>query len=192
MPYGDVPAFLVKLRKSGAAAAVILSIEFLILTATRTSEALLAKWEEIDVDAGVWTIPAARMKMGREHRIPLSGRALEILDEAKKLDGRGDYVFPGRGGHEPLSNMAFLMLLRRMKEHCTAHGFRSSFRDWAAERTNYSREVTEAALAHALESQTEAAYRRTDLFDRRRSLMAEWAAFTTGANGKVVPMRRRR
>jgi integrase len=190
MPFAEVPAFIVDLRESGTAQAVKLALEFMILTATRTGEVINATWQEFDLAGGVWTIPAARMKAKREHRVPLAARALEILEEAKRLHRRGDHVFPGRGGSEPLSNMAFLMLLRRMGRDVTAHGFRSSFRDWTAEKTNYPREVAEAALAHVVENQTEAAYRRTDLFERRRRLMDEWSAFATRTSGKVVTLQR--
>lgn len=191
LQYVEVPAFIESMREAEAAIAVKLAFEFLILTAARTNEIINATWREFDLDAGVWTIPAARMKAKREHRVPLEGRTLKLLEEAKKLEGRGDYVFPGRGGDVPLSNMVFLMLLRRMGSEVTAHGFRSSFRDWTAEKTSYPREVTEAALAHAVENQTEAAYRRTDLFERRRDLMADWAAFATKAKAKVVALPRR-
>lgn len=191
MPFPEVPAFISRLREIEAAETVKLALEFLILTATRTNEVLLATWSELDLDAKVWTIPAGRMKAGRVHRVPLSARALEILGEAEKHKGRGEFVFPGRGGAKPLSNMALLMLLRRTGLTCTTHGFRSSFRDWTSEKTNYSREVSEAALAHAVSDQTEKAYRRTDLFDRRHSLMDDWAAFATKAKAKVVAMPRR-
>lgn len=186
MPFTEVPAFITRLREFDAADSIKRGFECLILTATRTGEVLLAKWDEFDLEAGVWTIPAERMKAKRKHRIPLSKRAIEILAEAQKDKGRGDYVFPGRGVNSPLSNMAFLMLLRRMGLDCTTHGFRSSFRDWTAEKTNYPREVSEAALAHAVEDQTEAAYRRTDLFERRRTLMEDWAAFATKTKAKIV------
>jgi integrase len=190
LPFSQVPAFLSKLRKAGASDPIKLAFEFLILTATRTNESLLAKWQEFDLKAAIWTIPAARMKAKREHRVPLSPRCLEILAEAKRLSNGNDYVFPGSGVSKPLSNMVFLMLLRRMKYTVTAHGFRSSFRDWAAERTNVPREVCEAALAHAVGDATEAAYRRTDLFERRRELMETWSTFSMGKGGKVVSLRR--
>ena len=175
-----MPAFIQELRTSNAGLAVRLAFEFLILTGARTSEVLNAPWSEFDTQAGRWTIPGARMKAGVEHRVPLSKRAVEILEEAKRLSDGGPYVFPGRHEGKPLSNMVFLMALRRMKQDdLTAHGFRSSFRDWAAERTNVPRAVCEAALAHSLRDKTEAAYNRTDLFDRRRKLMESWAEFAT-------------
>ncbi len=175
------------------------ALEFAILTAARTSEALGAPWAEIDLAAKVWTVPAERMKAGREHRVPLSDAALAVLDKVRPLaltrDGEPDPaapVFPGPRRASPLSNMVLLMLLRRMgRGDLTVHGFRSSFRDWATERTAYPREVVEMALAHAIESKVEAAYRRGDLFDKRRQLMDAWASFcAASAGGKVIPIRR--
>ena len=142
-----------------------MAFEFLILTATRTSELLHAVPDEIDLAGEKWVIPTKRMKSNREFSVPLSMRCLDILDEAKDIPG--DYIFPGRTNTQPLSNMTFLMALRRMGVAATAHGFRSTFRDWAAERTSFSNEVCEMALAHAIEDKTEAAYRRGDLFDKR-------------------------
>ena len=135
---------------------------------------LEAQWSEVDFAEKVWTVPAERMKAGRQHRVPLAPRALEILYRAKEIGGGSEYVFPGRYGKRPLSNMVFLMTLRRMKLDVTAHGFRSTFRDWAAEQTNFPREVCEMALAHAVENKVEAAYRRGDLFEKRRELMTAW------------------
>jgi integrase len=147
-----------------------------ILTAARTGETIGAKWDEIDLSSKVWTILADRMKARREHRVPLAPAAVAILEKAAERR-ENDYVFPGaRGGG--LSNMSFLMLLRRMgRGDLTAHGFRSTFRDWAAERTGFPREVAEQALAQALPDKVEAAYRRSDLFDKRRRLMEAWARF---------------
>jgi integrase len=180
LPYADVPTFLLTLRDADAAEAVKLAFEFLILTATRTSEVLGARWEEIDRDAKVWTIPGERIKAGRVHRVPLSDRCLELLERAAKIADGGPFVFPGRSERKPLSNMVFLMLLRRLKRNdITAHGFRSAFRDWAAERTNVPRAVCEAALAHVVKDKSEAAYFRSDLFERRRELMDAWATFAT-------------
>ena len=178
LPYPEVPAFLDALRRSDASELVKLGLELTILCATRTSETLRAKWSEIDVQTVTWTIPGARMKGGVDHRIPLSSRCVEILTHAQALANGSQYVFPGRAPAKPLSNMAFLMALRRMQRHdVTTHGFRSSFRNWAAEQTNFPRAVCEAALAHALRDKTEAAYHRTDLFERRRELMTAWATF---------------
>jgi len=178
LPFQDVASFIRSLRDADAAEVVKLAFEFTILCATRTSETLNATWDEVDLKAKTWTIPAERMKAGVAHRVPLSDRAVEILKRAETLSEGGPYVFPGRSAKKPLSNMVFLMALRRMKrEDITAHGFRSSFRDWAAEKTNFPRAVCEAALAHTLRDKTEAAYNRTDLFDRRRELMESWSSF---------------
>ncbi len=190
LPYTEISSFLRKLHKSNTAEAVKLALEFLILTASRTSEVIGAKWGEIDWQAKTWTVPADRMKAKRPHRVPLSKRCIEILKSAETLSDGGDYIFPGRL-HQQLSNMAFLMALRRLNYDVTAHGFRSTFRDFAAERTNYPREVCEAALAHTLRDKTEAAYNRTDLFEKRRKLMETWATFAA-ASGKVVSMKRKR
>jgi integrase len=187
MPYAQLPEFAGALRERQAMAA--LALEFVILTATRTSEVLGATWGEVDLEKAIWTIPAARMKAGREHRVPLPPRAIEIL-ETTQLFGK-DWLFPSdRGGK--LSGMAMSMLLRRMKLDCTVHGFRSAFRDWSAECTGYAHEVCEMALAHSIGNKAEAAYRRGDLFDKRRRLMAEWASYcaNNGAAGaSVTPIR---
>lgn len=190
LPFAAVPAFVRDLRASDASEPVRLAFELLILTATRTSEVLGARWTEVDLDMALWTIPGNRIKAGREHRIPLSQRCVAILKRARTLAGDSPFVFPGRSGEKPLSNMVFLMTLRRMKRNCTAHGFRSAFRDWAAERTNFPREVCEMALAHAIPDKVEAAYRRGDLFDKRRELMATWAAYVLAERGKVAVLRR--
>ncbi len=189
LAYQQVPSFVQALREADANESIKLALEFTILCATRTSETLNATWAEIDLNGKTWAIPGARMKTGVEHRVPLSERAVEILNRAKDLS-TGAYVFPGRKEKQPLSNMAFLMTLRRMgRADVTAHGFRSSFRDWAAERTNVPRAVCEAALAHTLRDKTEAAYNRTDLFERRRELMETWAAFATAKPADVVVLR---
>jgi len=180
LPFQEVPAFIQDLRDADSGLAVRLAFELTILCAARTSETLRATWAEVDLKSKTWTIPAARMKAGADHRVPLSKRSIEILKQAKLLADGGSYVFPGRHEGKPLSNMVFLMTLRRMKrDDLTAHGFRSSFRDWAAERTNVPRAVCEAALAHTLRDKTEAAYNRTDLFARRRELMDLWSRFAT-------------
>lgn len=181
MPYGQVPAFIKDLRASDAGEITRLAFEFLILTASRTSEVLQARWNEIDLDQALWTVPAERMKAGRIHRVPLSDRCLAILKRARELGADSSYVFPGRSADKPLSNMVFLMMLRRMKLDVTAHGFRSSFRDWAAEATHFPREVAEMALAHTIENKVEAAYRRGDLMEKRREMMTAWAEFA-GSN----------
>ncbi|MGY2052692.1 tyrosine-type recombinase/integrase [Methylobacterium sp. JK268] len=177
LPYAEVPAFVARLRTCGGSEPVRLAFEFLILTAARTGEVLGMNWSEVDIAERLWTVPAARMKAGREHRVPLSDRALAVLARAKALSTGMALVFPGRSGERPLSNMVFLMLLRRMELGITAHGFRSSFRDWAAEQTNLPREVSEMALAHTVENRVEAAYRRGDLLEKRRELMHVWAIY---------------
>ncbi len=194
LPIDDMPEFLAALRgREGMAAR---ALEFAILTAARTGEVLGARWVELDLGARIWVVPAGRMKVGREHRVPLSDAALAVLDRVRPLalmtDGKPDSaapVFPGLRRALPLSNMVMLMLLRRMKRgDLTAHGFRSTFSDWAAERTAYPREVVEMALAHAIESRVEAAYRRGDLFEKRRQLMGAWARHCEGAPGEVVQL----
>lgn len=183
MPYAAIPAFMVNLRTREAMAA--LALEFVILTAARTNEVLGATWAEIDLDKAIWTIPASRMKAAREHRIPLSPRAVEVLLTVRPL-GTANLFATDKGGK--LSAMAMAMLLRRMKLDCTVHGFRSGFRDWAAECTGYAHEVCEMALAHVVGNKAEAAYRRGDLFDKRRRLMADWATYcaSDGATGATV------
>jgi integrase len=190
MPYTDVPAFMNDLQARQATAA--LALEFAILTAARSGEVLGARWEEFDLDRAVWTVPAIRIKAGREHRVPLTRRALKIV-KAMHEGRNGDYVFPGHKPAKPLSVMALEMVLRRMKiDGVTVHGFRSAFRDWAAECTNFTNEVCEAALAHAIENKVEAAYRRGDLFEKRRKLMEAWATYcSTPKVERIVPFRRK-
>jgi integrase len=190
LPFAQVPAFLQTLRNAEAGESAKLAFEFLILTASRTSEVVGAKWSEINREKKVWTIPADRIKAGREHRVPLSPRCLELLKRAEAISDGGNLVFPGRSLGKPLSNMVFLMLLRRLEQSdITAHGFRSAFRDWAAERTNFPRSVCEAALAHVVKDRTEAAYFRSDLFDQRRKLMDGWSGFATTTPAKVLPIK---
>lgn len=186
LPYAELPAFLQNLRKTSASELATLAFEFLILNASRTSEVLLAKWSEIDLSNSVWTIPASRMKAKREHRVPLTPTSITLLTRAKTLTDNSAYIFPGRNAEKPMSNMAFLMILRRMELTITAHGFRSSFRDWASEQTIFSRDVCEMALAHTIKDKVEAAYRRGDLFEKRRDLMLAWAAFAVSANESHV------
>lgn len=173
LPYAEMPAFTALLRTREGVTAQ--ALEFTILTVARTGEALGARWPEFNLKAALWTVPASRMKSGREHRVPLSPRAVAILKELAKTR-TNDFVFPGLKRGRPLSNMALLMLLRDLEHgHVTVHGFRSSFRDWAAEKTDFAGEVAEAALAHVIGDQVEAAYRRGDLFEKRRELMNAWA-----------------
>ncbi len=187
--YIEMPAFMANLQVRETTAA--LALEFAILTAARSSEVLGARWDEFDLNRAVWTVPSQRMKSGREHRVPLSQRALKIVKVMHEARD-GDFVFPGQKPDKPLSATALLVLLRRMKiESATVHGFRSTFRDWAAESTNFPNEVCEAALAHVIENKAEAAYRRGDLFDKRRKLMDAWAVYcTTSKTGKIVAFRR--
>ena len=184
--YGDVARALVKVRESGASRSTVLALEFLVLTAARAGEVRFATWGEVDVEAATWTVPAERMKTGREHRVPLSARALEVLAEAREVrTGRTDLMFPGRAGRV-LGERSMLQVLDRLGIDATAHGFRASFRVWAAERTNIPREVCEAALAHTIANKAEAAYQRSDLFERRRDLMERWAAYLSEKPADVV------
>jgi integrase len=174
MPSAQLPAFMAELR--GRSSVSARALEFAILTAARTGEVIGARWPEIDLQAGVWTVPATRMKAGKEHRVPLSARAVELLSA---LPHEGEFVFMGGRAGKPLSNMAMLELMRGMKPGpgYVPHGFRSTFRDWAAECTSHPSEVVEMALAHAIESKVEAAYRRGDLFEKRRQLLDDWARY---------------
>ncbi|MGC1506425.1 MAG: tyrosine-type recombinase/integrase [Sulfitobacter sp.] len=174
MPWRDVPAFYAELDGRSATAAK--ALQFTILTASRTSEVLDMTWPEVDFETRLWTVPAARMKGGKEHRVPLTDEMLAILEPLKAM--ASDYVFEGQKRHKPLSNMSMLMLLRRMgRDGFTVHGFRSSFRDWASEAANAPRELAEAALAHQVGSDVERAYARSDLLERRRLLNADWSSF---------------
>jgi integrase len=161
-------------RSATAAAA----LRFAILTTARTNEVIGAKWNEIDFESQIWTVPAERMKASREHRVPLSAGALAII-ESMRASRMNDFIFPGERAKK-LSNMAMLMLLRRMKTNATVHGFRSSFRDWAGNETPYPREVCEAALAHVSGDSTEQAYRRSDALEKRRGLMQDWSEYLLG------------
>jgi integrase len=190
MPYSDVPAFVGQLRERDGLAAM--ALEFCILTATRSGEVLGARWFEIDLPGKVWTVPAERMKAAREHRIPLSERALGILEKLGKAR-TGEFVFPGQSARRPLSNMAMEMTLRRMKmDSVTVHGFRSAFRDWAGNETHFAREVAEAALAHVVGDKAEQAYRRSDALEKRRALMAAWANFIESKSADNVVLMTRK
>lgn len=187
LAYDALPTFMVDLRSRDAVAAR--ALEFLILTAARSGEVLGAHADEIDLGKHVWTIPADRMKSGREHRVPLSSRAVEIVKAMQAL-GRPPFLFPGPKPRAPLSSMAMAMLLRRMSSNVTVHGFRSTFRDWASETTSFPHEVCEMALAHRIANKAEAAYRRGDLFDKRRKLMEAWESYcASAASGKVVGLK---
>lgn len=188
LPYAAAPAFMEDLRVRSAMAAR--ALEFTILTAARSGEVLGARWNEIDLQNKLWTVPAVRMKAGREHRVPLSPRAIDIVEAMAEL-GTDGFVFSGPKPGTPLSSMAMAMLLRRMKVDVTVHGFRSTFRDWASEVTSFPHEVCEIALAHAIANKAEAAYRRGDLFEKRRKLMDAWSSYCAAARTlKVVAIRR--
>ena len=191
MPYGDVPAFMSRLH-SKKHSTTALALEFVVLTAARCGEAVGARWEEFDLENAMWTVPVARMKAGREHRVPLSQRALTIIKIMHEVRN-GDFVFPSV--RHPGKSSAVRTLWRMMRgmgiKDATVHGFRSAFRDWAAERTNFPNEVCEAALAHAVSNRVEAAYRRGDLFDKRRKLIDAWAAYCeTPKTAKVLSFAR--
>ena len=170
LPHRDVASVVETVRASGAALGVRLAFEFLVLTAARSGEVRGAEWAEIDAEEHIWTVPATRTKAKREHRVPLSGRALEVLDAARALDDGNPLVFPSVRGKR-MNDMALSELLRALEVTAVPHGFRSTFRDWVAEETNHPREVVEAALAHVVQNTVEEAYARSDLFERRRRLM---------------------
>ena len=187
-PYSEVAAAVATIKDSNAWAGTKLAFEFLVLTAARSGEVRLATWDEIDMENAVWVVPAERMKAKREHRVPLSARAVAILQEATELaDGLG-LVFPSMTGRA-LSDSTLSKLCRENGILAVPHGFRSSFRDWAAERTNAPRAVMEAALAHVVSNKAEAAYARSTLFDKRRDLMNRWAEYVATRTGNVVQLR---
>jgi integrase len=184
MNYAEVPAFIAELRERETIPAI--ALEFLILTSARSGEVLGATWDEIDQDAKIWTVAAARMKAGKVHRVPLSPRAMAITKRLAEIR-TGALVFPGQRRGYPLSNPS---LARLCRAGVTIHGFRSTFRDWCGEETNFPREIAEQALSHATGNAVEAAYRRGDSLEKRRKLMESWSAYCEpGAGGNVVPMR---
>jgi integrase len=189
LPYREIPIFMAGLRDRQSISARCL--EFTILTAARTGEAIAAKWDEINLAEKILVVPGARMKSGREHRIPLAPRALEIIRDLRERR-ESEYLFPGQRNGQPLSNMAMLKMLALLgRDGVTTHGFRSTFKDWARDCTNFPNEVSEAALAHVVGDKTEAAYARGDLFAKRAKLMAAWDAFCTkpaSDAGKVLPL----
>ncbi len=194
LPHGKVAGAIAAVRASRAWVGMRLAFEFLVLTAARSGEVRLATWDEIDLVALVWSIPATRMKAKREHRVPLSSRAVEVLHEAKRLRGSAGHecaelVFPSPRGNSITSDK-LSALIRELAIAAVPHGFRSSFRDWASERTNHPREVIEAALAHVVSNRTEAAYARSDLFERRRQLMNDWMEYLADDRGQVVALHR--
>lgn len=181
LPYRRVPGFFKRIDELPSADIIKYALRFTILTASRPNEPRFAVWDEIDFSSKLWIVPADRMKAGREHVVPLSGEAIDILQLALPHRDHTDLIFPGRARGRPLSNMAMLMALRRSGEtDATVHGFRSSFSDWCAEQTDFAREVVEASLSHSLKDRVEAAYKRTTLVERRRTLMDDWATFVTG------------
>ena len=187
LPHRDVAAALETVRASKSTRAVKLAFEFLVVTAARSGEVRLATWEEMNVAGRVWTIPAERMKMNREHRVPLSLRAVEVLDAARSLADGNPLVFPNRWGNR-IRDTFLSQLLKDLDIAAVPHGFRSSFRDWAAEETDHPREVIEAALAHLVQNKVEAAYARSDLFERRRRLMDDWEAYLAGTHARRPPI----
>ena len=188
LPHRDVAAAVETVRAGSAQPAVKLAFEFLVLTATRSGEVRGAQWAEIDTTDRVWTLSAQRMKAKREHRVPLCGRAMEILDAARARGDGNPHVFPMRSGR-PISASTLVKTLQNLRIAAVPHGFRSSFRDWAAEKTDHPREVIEAALAHVVQNKVEAAYARSDLFERRRLLMDDWAAYLNAGANRVPPRR---
>jgi integrase len=189
LSYPETGAFIAGLRQEDGVAAR--ALEFLILTAARSGEVRGARWEEINMTDRVWTIPAERMKSSKEHRVPLSDAALAIVGKMAEIR-QSDFIFPGIRPGRPIGKLSFFLVLRRMgRGDLTTHGFRSSFRDWAAERTGFPAEVAETALAHTIGDAVERAYRRGDLFAKRRQMMDAWAKFCEGrpAGGEVVPIR---
>lgn len=186
LPYAEVSACLQAVQASGAGLVTKAALEFLVLTAARSGEVRGAVWDEIDLAAKVWTIPAARMKAKRPHRVALSARAVEVLEAAKGFSGGAGLVFPGTVKGKPLSDMTLIKLVRELGFAIDIHGFRTSFRTWAQERTNFPREVAEAALAHVAGDAVEQAYARSDLFEKRGKMMEAWAAFVAERRGELV------
>ena len=184
LPHGEVAAAIRTVQAATAPEVAKLAFEFLVLTAARWSEVRWAEWAEIDRDAGVWTVPASRMKANRQHRVPLCGRALEILELVQALEQRAGPLVFTRGHGKPLNDKQLRWLVREQGIAAVPHGFRSSFRDWAAEETDHPREVIEAALAHVVRDRVEAAYARSDLFERRRVLMDDWARYLAQGSGE--------
>jgi integrase len=188
LPFMDIGVFMGQIREDTGVAAR--ALEFTILTAARTNEVIQAEWSEFDLDRKTWVVPAERMKSNRTHRVPLSAVAVSALEAVRGRDKT--YVFPGHKRNSHLSNAAMMKVLKRLNQTgITVHGFRSTFRDWCAESTNYPADVAEMALAHALRDKTEAAYRRGDLFEKRARLMADWARFCSKPTepASVIPIR---
>lgn len=194
MPYDEIPTFFRELRENQCPSSF--ALQLMILTAARTNEILGARWDEVNVESALWTIPEQRMKSGREHRVPLSDTALDVLQQIPRIDG-SPFIFNGARHKNYLSNMAILQLMRGMgfgsrgsRGNYVPHGFRSSFRDWSGEISSFPRDVAEMALAHSIGNKVEAAYRRGDLFEKRRKMMQQWANFVTKENAKIVALHR--
>ena len=185
--YNDVSDFIETVFKSSAGLSTKLGLEFLILTATRSGEVRNARWNE--VNGSLWTIPAERMKAGVAHRVPLPSRCIEILEEAKKISQGSEYIFEGTKPNKPLSENTFNKLMKELGLEVHAHGFRTSFRTWTQEKTNYPREIAEAALAHSLKDKAEAAYARSDLLEKRAEMMEAWAQFISADASDVIHFR---
>jgi integrase len=185
--YNDVSDFIETVSKSSAGLSTKLGLEFLILTATRSGEVRNARWNEIN--GSLWIIPEGRMKAGIEHRVPLSNRCMEILEEAQNINQGSDYIFEGMKPDKPLSENTFNKLMKELGLEVHAHGFRTSFRTWTQEKTHYPNEVAEAALAHSLKDSAEAAYARSDLLEKRAEMMEAWAQFISASNDNVISIR---
>jgi integrase len=192
LPYTEVSDAIQRVQKSDALRSTKLAFEFLILTAARSGEVRLADWSEIDKEESVWTVPGTRMKAKKEHRVPLAGRVQEILSEAAEAFGMDGLIFPSLNPHKPLSDMTLSKLMKDLELDGVPHGFRSAFRVWAEEQTGFPPRVAEAALAHQVRDKTEAAYNRTDLFERRRELMAAWERYLCPKQAGVVQLTRMR
>lgn len=190
LPYAEVAGCIDVVQASKAGESTKLALEFLVLTATRSGETRLARWDEIDKQAATWTIPTERSKMKRLHRVPLSPGALDVLEEAKTLSDGSGLVFPGTRHGRPLSDMTLSKLIKELGFDADVHGFRTSFRTWTQEQTNFPREVAEAALAHKVGDAAEQAYARSDLFEKRRKMMHTWSGYLEGRRGAVVQMSR--
>ncbi len=188
LPYPEVSRCIEVVKASRASQSTKLALEFLILTTSRSGEVRLASWQEVDLDAGIWEIPASRMKVKKAHRVPLSARALEILSEAEDLNDGSGIVFPGTNHGRPLSDMTLSKLVKELGFNADVHGFRTSFRTWAQEQTNFPREVAEAALAHKVGDAVEQAYARSDVFEKRRMMMESWAAYLDTKRGEVMKL----
>ena len=185
--FDHMPELIRQLRACSAKPESKLALEFLILTAARTIEVLGAKWDEIDFEKRLWVVPASRMKIKETHRVPLTSHAMDLLDQARALSPESEFVFPNQITGKPLSyNTLLFVLQRRMRLRATVHGLRSSFKDWASETTNFPNEVSEMALSHKIPSRVEGAYRRGDLLEKRRHLMAAWSDYVCGPGGQVV------